>query len=70
MPLQYLSLIQDEVRQLLERGEIDRHQPIYILSQYFTWREWIVVERELEANYFLLRDRIADLVPAEHWSSD
>ncbi|MDX2243445.1 MAG: DUF4327 family protein [Leptolyngbyaceae cyanobacterium bins.302] len=70
MPLQYLSLIQDEVRQLLERGEVDRHQPIYVLSQYLPWREWIVVERELEANCFLLRDRIADLVPTENWNND
>lgn len=70
MILQSLPLIQNEVRQLLESGEIVRHQPIYVLSRYFTWREWTAVERELEANCFLLRDRISDLVPTETWSND
>lgn len=70
MPLQYLSVIQEEVRNLLEQGVIDRHQPIYVLSRYFVWREWVIVERELEASNFLLRDRIGDLVSSEHWNND
>jgi len=70
MSLQNLAMIQDEVRQLVDQRMIDRHQPIYILARYFSGREWVFVERELEANCFLLRDRIADLIPSEEWSSD
>lgn len=70
MPLQSLSAIQDEVRQLLEQGVVDRHQPIYVLSKQFGWREWVSVERELEANSYLLRDRIGDLVSSEAWNND
>jgi hypothetical protein len=70
MSLQSLAIIQDEVRQLLDQGVIDRHQPIYMLSRYFRWREWLIVERELEENSFLLRDRIGDLISAEDWQND
>ncbi|MDX2229872.1 MAG: DUF4327 family protein [Leptolyngbyaceae cyanobacterium bins.349] len=70
MSLQTLLLIQNEVRQLLDRGAVDRHQPIYILARYFVGREWVFVERELEANNFLLRDRIGDLVASEDWHND
>lgn len=70
MPLQNLSVIQDEVRELLEQGRVDRRQPIYVLAQYFVGREWAVVEQELEDNEFLLRDRIGDLIPSEDWQND
>lgn len=70
MLLRNLSIIQDEVRDLLEQGRVDRRQPIYVLAQYFAGREWAMVERELEENDFLLRDRIGDLIPAEDWQND
>ena len=43
-----IDMIRDEVRQLLDRGFISRHQPIYVLCQYIPPREWLCVECELE----------------------
>jgi hypothetical protein len=65
-----LSMIREEVRYLIERGVIDRHQPIYTLWQYFPAREWDNLEIELEQNGFLLRDRIGDLFSQEVWLDD
>jgi len=69
--IQYsINVIQDEARQLVDRGFISRQQPIYVLCRYIPAREWAFVECELERNNFLLRDRIADLVSHENWDSD
>lgn len=69
--IQYsLSLIQDEARQLVQKGLVSRQQPIYILCQYIPAREWASIESELERCDFLLRDRIGDLLGREDWEND
>ena len=65
-----IEMLKDEVRQLVEAGQIDCQQPIYVLCQFIPAREWVGVERELERHGFLLRDHIADLNPAQCWSDD
>jgi hypothetical protein len=65
-----LAIIQDEVRQLVRQGAVDQRQPIYILCKFMPARIWAEVELELEANDFLLRDRIADLIPCNEWDND
>jgi hypothetical protein len=65
-----MSLIQDEARQLVQKGVVSRHQPIYVLCQYIPAREWAYVECELENSCFLLRDRIGDLIGREVWEND
>lgn len=69
--IQYsLDVIQDEARQLVQRGVISRQQPIYTLCQYIPHREWGCIECELEKCDFLLRDRIGDLIGSEEWDND
>lgn len=69
--IQYsLNLIQDEARQLVQKGLVSRQQPIYILCQYIPAREWACIETELERCDFLLRDRIGDLLGREDWDND
>jgi uncharacterized protein YqgQ len=65
-----IAMLQDEARQLVERGTISRQQPIYILCQYIPAREWVCVEYELERGEYLLRDRIGDLIGSEAWDND
>ncbi|MEB3252593.1 MAG: DUF4327 family protein [Cyanobacteriota bacterium] len=65
-----IDLIRDEARQLVQKGTVDRHQPIYTLCRHIPAREWICVEAELESSGFLLRDRIADLMGREDWDND
>lgn len=65
-----LNLIQDEARQLVQKGVVSRQQPIYTLCQYIPPREWVCVESELEKSDFLLRDRIGDLIGREQWDND
>lgn len=65
-----LNVIQEEARQLVEKGIVSRQQPIYVLCQYIPPREWVCVECELEQCDFLLRDRIADLIGVEEWDND
>ena len=62
--------IKQEVRHLVERGIIDRHQRIGILCEFIPPREWICVECELEKNDYLLRDHICDLLAQEEWQED
>jgi hypothetical protein len=70
-PVQYsIDVIQDEARQLVEKGIVSRQQPIYVLCQYIPAREWVCIECELERCNFLLRDRIADLMGHEEWEND
>jgi hypothetical protein len=65
-----LTALRDEARQLVEKGTVSRHQPIYVLCQYIPPREWVCVEQELERSDFLLRDQIGDLMAAERWDND
>ncbi|MDX2229372.1 MAG: DUF4327 family protein [Leptolyngbyaceae cyanobacterium bins.349] len=65
-----LDIIQDEARQLVQKGLVSRQQPIYILCQYIPAREWSCIEGELERCNFLLRDRIGDLLGREEWDND
>jgi len=65
-----IDMIKDEVRQLVEKGTVSRHQPIYILCQYIPAREWVCVECELEKCDYLLRDQIGDLVSSEQWDNE
>lgn len=65
-----IEVIQNEARNLVYRKVISPQQPIYALSKYIPVSEWTFVERELEENEFLLRDRIADLISKEEWEND
>ena len=65
-----IDLIQDEARQLVQKGVLSRHQPIYTLCRYIPAREWAWVECELEERGFLLRDRVSDLMGREDWEND
>lgn len=65
-----LDVIQDEARELVQKGVISRQQPIYSLCQFIPAREWVCVECELEKCDFLLRDRIVDLIGNEEWDND
>jgi len=62
--------IEEEARQLVEKGVVSRGQQIYSLCEYIPVREWICFERELEAHELLLRDRIGDLLSREEWQND
>jgi Domain of unknown function (DUF4327) len=62
--------IQDETRALVARGLIGRQQRIFELSKYFDDRRWKNVEQLLEANDYLLRDHVIDLVGKEFWIGD
>lgn len=65
-----IDVIQDEARNLVEKGVVSRQQPIYVLCQYIPAREWVCVECELERCNYLLRDRIGDLISSEEWDND
>lgn len=65
-----IDMIQDEARQLVQRGVVSRQQPIYTLCKYIPAREWAGVEAVLEQQGFLLRDRISDLMGREDWEND
>jgi uncharacterized protein YqgQ len=65
-----IEIIQQEARQLVNKGLVSRQQPIYTLCQYIPAREWGCVECELEKCDFLLRDRIGDLMGTEEWDND
>ena len=65
-----IDVIKDEARELVEKGIVSRQQSIYTLCQHFPASQWQAVERELELNEFLLRDRIIDLLAREEWVDD
>jgi len=65
-----ITAIKEETLHLVEAGRVDRQQRIYTLCQYFPNGEWRRIERELEDNEFLLRDRIIDLLSQESWETD
>ena len=65
-----LEVIREEARQLVHRKIISRQQPIYVLCQNIPARDWVYFASQLEANEFLLRDRIGDLLGREEWHND
>lgn len=65
-----IGAIQDEARQLLESGRLNRSEPIHALCRFFRDREWCQIERELAENQYLLRDHICDLLSHECWQND
>jgi hypothetical protein len=65
-----IETIQAEARQLVDCGKLGRHQPIYSLCSFFPSREREIVERELAAHDYLLRDRVIYLLSHEDWSND
>ena len=55
--------IRKEVRHLVDLHSLDREQPIYNLSQFFSAGEWELVECEIESNgYSLITNSIGDLL--------
>ncbi|PLS68720.1 MAG: DUF4327 domain-containing protein [Cyanobacteria bacterium M5B4] len=65
-----IHAIREETLDLVAKGSLRRDQPIYALSRFYTHREWLMIEQELELNQYLLRDRISDLVGREEWTWD
>jgi len=65
-----MTEFQDEVRSLVARGSIDRQQRIYELKKYFGDRQWQKIEHLLDADDYVLRGHIIDLVGAEAWTND
>jgi uncharacterized protein YqgQ len=65
-----IEAIKEEVRQLVNKGIVQRHEPIYTLCKHIPHRDWVCVELELEKHEFLLRDKIIDLLACEDWSED
>jgi Domain of unknown function (DUF4327) len=65
-----LEVLREEARQLVEKGKVQRHDPIYALCKFIPGRDWVCVELELEENDFLLRDKIIDLLGSEEWNDD
>ena len=65
-----MDLIREETLHLVQSGQVSRQQRIYTLCQFFPNGEWRCIEKELEDNDFLLRDRVIDLIPKETWESD
>ena len=64
------EVIREEARQLVHRKIISRQQPIYVLCQNIPARDWVYFASQLEANEFLLRDRIGDLLRRQQWHND
>lgn len=65
-----IDALRDEAHQLVEKGQVDRQQPIYVLCRYIAAREWECFVIELEEHEFLQRDPIIDLFSHEDWSDD
>ncbi len=65
-----IELLKDEVCCLVERGIINRNQPLYILCEYLPAREWLDIECILERSDYLLRDRVKDLIGEPNWNDD
>jgi hypothetical protein len=65
-----LSAIREDVLNLVKKGSLSRSQPIHALSRFYSDREWLMVEQELELNQYCLGDRIGDLLGREEWTCD
>ena len=64
------DLIVEEVKALLEKGVINRFQPLYVLANYIPSREWLTVELELEEKGYLLRHQIKEILTQQAWDND
>lgn len=62
--------VKDEVKALVSQGLIGRQHRIYSLCAFFNYRDWLNIERLLEAHDFLLRDPVIDLIGKEVWVND
>jgi len=62
--------VKDEVKALVAQGRVSRHHRIYSLCSFFCSRDWLEIERILEANDFLLRDTVLELIGREVWIND
>ncbi|MGD1920438.1 MAG: DUF4327 family protein [Pleurocapsa sp.] len=65
-----INTIREEVFNLVEVGAISSNQPLRILCEYLPPQYWDKIERELEINDYLLRDRIIDLLGNLRWDND
>ena len=65
-----LDMLRDEARALVDKGTVNRQEPIYTLCRYIPGREWECFEIELEESEFLQRDHIVDLLSHESWEDD
>lgn len=65
-----IEMLQEEARQMVEKGIVSRQQPIYVLCKFIPPREWVCIECELERCNYLLRDPIGDLIACENWDND
>ena len=65
-----LDMLRDEARALVDKRFVDRQQPIHALCRFVPEEGWKCVEVALEADEFLLRDRIVDLLAQETWEND
>lgn len=62
--------VKDEVIALVAKGLVGRQNRIYSLCTFFSYRDWLHVERILEAHDFLLRDPVIELIGKEVWAND
>ncbi len=62
--------VRDEVKALVSQGLIGRQHRIYSLCAFFSYRDWLHIERILEAHDFLLRDSVIELIGPEIWAND
>jgi uncharacterized protein YqgQ len=65
-----LCEVKDEVKALVAKGLIARHHYIYSIYRFFNHRDWLNIERILEAHDYLLRDSVVDLLGQEVWAND
>jgi Domain of unknown function (DUF4327) len=65
-----IDLIKDEARHLVENGTLSCQQSIGSICQFFPERERGQVEKALELNQYLLRDRLSELVTDPSWDND
>ncbi|MEL6604532.1 MAG: DUF4327 family protein [Cyanobacteria bacterium J06614_10] len=65
-----IQVVKDEAQALVSRGSIARNAQLYSLSRHFGDDDWASIESVLEANEYLLRDSICDLIGKESWLND
>ncbi len=64
------EVFRDEVRYLIEQGQIRAHQPLYMLCKYMPTRDWPWIEQELEHHNLLPGEPISELLGNHRWDSD
>ena len=65
-----ISIIQEDVRALVEKGRLAKRHQIYALARHYSTSEWKSIEHVLETNDYLLRDPVGDLIGQESWLND